>query len=101
VYESCFQQWYTHDFLVGTTAALTLPCENEYAQYQRCVIEAMDKQNLFRDADIPFIDGTTKKSLAQIIETQKEVGNGDQGNWDGKKDGGITNDRNSNSKPKQ
>jgi hypothetical protein len=43
-YERCFQHWYTHDFLTGRSS--TLPCQDEYKEYQQCVLVSRYRQPL-------------------------------------------------------
>lgn len=51
VYEKCFQNWYTTQFLTGESSEL--PCEHEYARYQYCVKQRMDPNIL---KEVPELD---------------------------------------------
>jgi TRIAP1/MDM35 family protein len=35
-YDSCFQEWYTNDFLKGTSKT-KVPCEELFKRYQSCL----------------------------------------------------------------
>jgi hypothetical protein len=43
VYETCFQKWYTEEFLHGAKKA---PCDAQFSEYQRCVVGVIDERGL-------------------------------------------------------
>mmetsp|Transcript_40970 Transcript_40970/g.50452 ORF Transcript_40970/g.50452 Transcript_40970/m.50452 type:complete len:111 (+) Transcript_40970:460-792(+) len=53
IYEICMQKWYNNIFLKGKSDG-TLPCENEYNIYQKCVQPNLEKLGLKHLVDYKF-----------------------------------------------
>ncbi len=67
-YENCFQRWYTQEFLPGHSE--TLPCQKEYSEYQKCVLDSMKAVGLH---DIlPQIDEARPGVLHFTEESKKK-----------------------------
>jgi hypothetical protein len=45
-YETCFQRWYTEEFLSRPSSSHVLPCEEQFATYKKCVIDSMKSVGL-------------------------------------------------------
>lgn len=58
-YEICMQKWYNQEFLTKKhDPNQSLPCEQEYGQYNKCVMQDLKKKKLEYLLDIDFAKDT-------------------------------------------
>jgi len=68
-YETCFQKWYSEEFLRGSK---TLKCHKEFDAYQKCVKKHMDEVGLSHLYEQTTASSTTSKLAAAGTDSGKK-----------------------------